>query len=186
MRIASILAVLFLTSVAGATVLDFEGPPTGYIAGNEYVPWGVVFGGSAGVQEYNYGFVPPSEIMTSGDWYSPLEISFVLPGNANAPAFTNYAALYNWFGPGNGMETDMLTATSYDLLGNAIETHQIVGDGWLTFNVGNIHKLVVDDMQNTAFTIDFLTFNTPVVPEPAALSALGLGLLGLLGWRRRR
>jgi len=142
-------------------LIDFEGPPTGATSGLDYLSQGIRFSGSAGVQEVNYGGAI-SEIITSGDWFSPLEMTFVDPGDSSVDATTDYVAMQNHWGPGGpGGGTDEWTASSYDINGVLIETKTLIGDGWLIFDTGAIHVLVLDDMNSTAFAMDNLTYNPP-------------------------
>lgn len=161
-RFAFILSIGLVSADASAQiVVDFEGAPTGVATGLEYVAKGVVLSSAAGVAEFNYGGAI-TEIVTSGDWYTALEFKFVTPGSATEGAVTTSVSMTNHFGPtGPGGETDQWTATTYDLTGTAIETKQLVGDGVLTFNNGAIHRVVVDDVNGTAFAIDDLTFEPP-------------------------
>ena len=157
------LGALFAAPVAVAqpTVVDFEGAPTGFTNGDEYVAVGVVLGGVAGVQEFNYaGGI--TEVVTSGDWFSPLEIRFVAPGDHATDGVTTAVSMRNHFGPGGaGSGTDVWTATTYGLDGAPIETKQLTGDGVLSFTVGEIHRVVLDDVGGTAFAMDDLTFEPP-------------------------
>ncbi len=176
------LTASIVATASFATTLDFEGIPSGAITGYEYLANGVYFGGPAGAQVYDYGSgFGITEILTSGDWYSPLVITFCAPGDSSIDAISNTVQFYNHFGPGNGLETDMLQAWAYDINGVQIDYQQLIGDGWLSF-AGGIHKVVVDDMQDTAFTIDDLSFQS--VPEPGTFAALGIAVPLL--FRRRK
>jgi len=159
LRTALLVAGFASASSAQSTVLDFEGTPTGLLSGNEYVAQGVVFSSAAGVQEFLYvGAV--GEVITSGDWFAPLEMRFVAPGTG-ANATTTAVSMKNHFGPGGaGSGTDVWTATTFEVDGSVIETKQLVGDGVLTFSVGAIHRVVLDDV-GTAFAMDDLTFEVP-------------------------
>jgi len=44
---------------------------------------------------------------------------------------------------------------------------------------------ILDDPMPTAITGGYLTLSFTPIPEPSAAALLGLGLVGLLGWRRR-
>jgi len=149
-----ILATFPLSTAGAQTVIDFEGPPTGPTSGLDYLNLGVRFGGPAGVQEYNYGG-SMTEITTSGDWYSALEMTFVDPSDPTIDATTSLVSMQNRWAE------DRWTASSYDLAGNLLETQVLDGVGWLTLSIGAIHRVVLDDVNSTAFAMDNLTFDPP-------------------------
>ncbi|MFG0317221.1 MAG: hypothetical protein ACF8XB_08115 [Planctomycetota bacterium JB042] len=177
--LAGAACLLLLAGVAaGQAVVTFEGAPSGVTTGLEYVAQGVVLSGPAGVQEFDYGGAV-TEVVTSGDWYSPLEFKFVVPGNASEAAVTTSVSLRNHFGPtGPGSGTDQWTATSYDQVGAVIETKQLVGAGVLSFDQGAIHRVVLDDVNGTAFAADDLTFEAPT----ACGGSYGVGCPGTGGF----
>lgn len=182
-----LVLVTLVSSASAVTVIDFEDASPGDLPSDYYLDEGVLIGGPVGAQVWGYDF---SNTCTSGDWYSPLEFTFVVPGDASTPGMTNYVALYNWFGPGNGFETDWWIVSAYDWTGDLIETKTLVGDGWLTFEACDIHKVVLDDVDNTAFAMDNLTFNSPTAaPGLPAIALVGAApALGAVvrGLRRRR
>jgi hypothetical protein len=167
-----LFCVLTLCVPASATVITFEDAVQGPLASDFYASEGVLFGGPVGANVETYDLL--GNVVRSGDWYSPLEMTLVMPGDVGTPGVTDYVSMYNWFGPGNGEETDKWTASTYDLGGNLIETKQLIGDGWLTFGTGAIHKVILDDMDDTAFAMDNFTFNGPT-------AAPGLPAVALIG-----
>jgi len=143
-----------------AMVIDFEGAPTGSIAGTEYGGSGVLFSsqGGGGALEYDYaGNI--TEIITSDNWFNPMTIKFVNPSNNSE----------NWVVTSVSMENhhagDYWIVTAYDINGNLLATQYVNYEAkWITFSgVGSIHSLIID-ASTTAFAMDNLTFDGLSVP----------------------
>jgi PEP-CTERM motif len=92
------------------------------------------------------------------------------------------------------------TLTAFDSVGNVIGSTVMAGnstsagDGSAIFigfnsgapNVAFLNFNVVDAFGGDSLAIDTLTIYTPTVPEPGTMLLLGSGLLGAIGYGRRR
>ncbi|MFC1523353.1 PEP-CTERM sorting domain-containing protein [Thermodesulfobacteriota bacterium] len=181
------LLLIGMAGMANATLLDFEGAPTGALSGNEYSHLGVLFHseGGLGVREHNFSY-HVSEVLTSNNWSNPLHIDFVNPLNQNEDWTVTSVSMENHF------SEDYWIVTAYDLLENLLDT-QIVNYQATTISfsgIGNIHSIILDASQ-TAFGMDNLDFDglaapTPApVPEPTTMLLFSTGLASLVGIRIR-
>jgi hypothetical protein len=138
-----------------------------------------------------------------------------VPINANSTQVTltftvnGTASDYNWlsaeFNPNDGSSADYLTYSGSGNPGNpagAVWNGNTASLTWdLTpaelgvvqggsavlygFNIG-VNPAVVDNTPNIDITFNSITYSAAPVPEPAAMALLGLGVSGLLIFRRRK
>jgi hypothetical protein len=78
------------------------------------------------------------------------------------------------------------TLTNLDTPAESVSFDRTLGSPFVLTNAGNSNfRLLTGQGGATNFEFDNVTVDT-VVPEPASLGLVGLGMAGLLGWRRRR
>jgi len=190
---AFLVAMSVGVAQAGA-VIDFDGTPVGPIAGNLYKDSGVLLSTDAGSHlevcgpvsytntPYNYLCAIKS---TCGD--SRIIVDFVLPGTTT-PGLTDIVVFYltdpeagtgaTWkaeiFGYGNVL-IDTKTGNTNDEISVAFTR--------LNKEISRMIFTPSEDYEG----IDTLSHCDVVpVPEPASLSALGFGIMGIIFSRRRR
>lgn len=176
------LFLYFLSTplLSSATLLDFEGLPDFDVVTNQYASQGVTFSNTialtAGLSLNEIDFPPHSGLGVVGDdGNAPMEIFFTNPAQDISAWFT-YATL--------------LTLTAFDssntMLG-AINSIGLDNTGYSTqiaLGIGGVSHLVIAGDVNGGFTMDDLSF-TSTVPEPATLSLMAIGLIGV-AFRQKR
>ena len=89
-----------------------------------------------------------------------------------------------------GLKNVAMNGEAYDINGNLVGSASTIGDkAWHLENADNflspVRSIAFWSPTGNRMAIDDLLIN-PTVPEPASLSLLGLGLLGLLGLRKKK
>jgi hypothetical protein len=130
----------------------------------------------------------PWALPSNGGWFnSPIFVTFVSPADGVTPAIVNTLTA-NW-GDGGG-DFDAVDLRAFDLANNLITTQTYTGSTFtqITLNATGIHRVefwpntnVGSGTSDTGF--DWISYPTPVVPAPAALTLLTTGFLTA---RRRR
>jgi hypothetical protein len=129
--------------------------------------------------------------------------------NTAAVGYLTFERVYNGFGaaPTNSWQSDDIVSNNYKLWATAslgfgevlktipewvsaanavgatlyvISVNAGIGSGWNGTFTGAVDNITF------GFNGAYTTYNFEVVPEPASMLALGSGLIGLLGLRRRK
>ena len=157
---------LFAAS-AGAATIDFEDYPSDTVITNQYLSLGVLFSGAAGdppprIYDYVGGY---GRVLRSHDWYAPMVISFVDPGNPNNYSPVSYIAFDN---PVDS-EVDYIAVNVYDQNDGLVYQYLSTSPEYVVINLGSAIAayMVLDDAQNTAYIIDDLTFEGGVTAVEA-------------------
>ncbi len=129
--------------------------------------------------------------------------------NTAAVGYLTFERVYNGFGaaPTNSWQSDDIVSNNYKLWATAslgfgevfktipewvsaandanatlyvISVNAGIGSGWSGTFTGAVDNITF------GFNGTYTTYNFEVVPEPASMLALGSGLIGLLGLRRRK
>jgi len=194
----------------GAVTIDFEGldytmitgggnktpnPPS--VVTSDFMSDGVLFGKpgvSTGIAVVRDSFGPSSGLnsaagldaagilpgTSSGSCVGDIFFSFVLPGTLTLGE-TDYVS----FTIGDtGGDLDIFEIRSYNLVDTLFDTQNVSNASRfpVTISLSGIHRVEVDFSGDYGYSLDDLSFTTPV-PEPMTICLLGLGSLLL---RRRR
>lgn len=186
-----VTALLWLSSPAAATVIDFEtlsdlDSVTTQFAG---VTFSNTTAATAGITLNEFEFPPRSGVNVVFDDGGTMTIVF-------DGLQTTVGGFFNY---GIG-----LTFTAFDAINSVIGADTsdfssnltLSGDSGSSPNeflgvifAGGIKKVTIEgDPAGTSFTLDDLTFTTRIttVPGPPTVALIGLGLASLIGWRRIR
>jgi len=182
------LAAMCISGAAQATVVDFEGLPTGAAANP------LVLGVASFETPGGFNFVAPAFVSTE---LCPSTSAF---NNANCSlnlivTFSSAASNISFEFAGNNLTTigadigDVQVFAGATLLGTvdvivldgSTSTHDLVN---LTAFSG-VTKLLISSTDYGGVTYDNFSFNAGVVPEPGTFALLSLGLAGI-GLSRRR
>ncbi len=202
-------------TVANAVVtLDFEGlpytsvttagdktPAAGSVLTDDFMSDGVLFGKagtSAGVAVVRNSYAPSSGLQSvagldasgiipgsgSGAALGDIYFSFVGPGTLT-PGYTDYVSFT--IGDAGG-DIDVFQIRSYDYAGTLIDTQDFseAARFSVAISVSGIHRVEVDFTGNYGYSLDDLSFNSPIaIPAPGAILLGGIGV-AVVGWLRRR
>jgi hypothetical protein len=207
----AVLTVISAPAVA-TVIIDFEGlpytdchglagdviPDAASVLADSFMSDGVLFGSktSAGVaveQDSSdapssglnsvvgldvFGSIPGTE---SGGRVGDIFFSFVLPGT-RTPAYTDYVS----FTIGDaGYDLDVFEIRSYNLADELIDIRNVSDTSrfLVAISVPEIHRVEIDFSGDFGYSLDDLTFTSPV-PEPCTL--MMFGLVGLAALIKRR
>jgi hypothetical protein len=171
-------------NLAGGTVIDFES--TGVVDAPSLSIAGVTFTGNTNIEvdsDYAGGYNTRGTYHMTNHGSGPDSFQFDFDTPVSAFGFLWGAADYTWtlsaFNGNNLLETLILNPTygsnSGDYFGIA---HAGITHATLTIN-GNSDYVFIDN-----FTVN--SANVSAVPVPAAVWLFGSGLVGLLGFNRKR
>ena len=209
---AAMAALTVISAPAVATVIiDFEGLPYFDVSGlagdvipdaasvlaDSFMSDGVLFGSktSAGVAVVRDSFAPSSGLNSVvgldefgsipgteyGGGVGDIFFSFVLPGT-RTPAYTDYVS----FTIGDaGYDLDEFEIRSYNLADELIDVRNVSDTSrfLVAISVPEIHRVEIDFSGDFGYSLDDLTFTSPV-PEPCTL--IMFGLFGLAALVKRR
>lgn len=209
----SCLIILFSVPVTqAATTIDFESigtytplgagdiaPVASSVVTNNFQNLGVLFGESGlstGVAVVRDGLTPSSGLNTvaglnasgdipgtgSGGAVGDIYFSFVIP-NTTTLALTDFISFT--IGDGGG-DLDLFQIRSYDLANSLVNTQNVSGISrfLVIINTSGVHRVEVDFTGDYGYSLDDLTFNTPI-PAPSAVMLGSIGV-GIVNWLRRR
>ena len=206
-RIACLFVAALLSCSANAVVIDFDTLPdgsalaSGTALSTQYATLGVTF------SAYENGLAVDSYVLNvlgSNYWYNcvvPTCYPNVPDNRADVIRidFDGVGSNVSWITDTEGLPYNPIVFNAYDAAGTLLETHSISTSGtaipmsFLASNIAYIEMLQPVDPPNTiigdawAWGLDNLTFDViRPVPEPATLGLLGIGLVGLGYWRKRR
>jgi len=208
---ADVMTIDFDEPLPGGLVADpsfFAGtaaPSTSFLS-NQYESDGALFSTVGGLPEVSIidlgaGHAPTGNngigaLSTAGnlDYFLPVDITFVAPGTTTA-AVTDSVSIVGDDIPSFGQ----VYFAAYDINGNLIQSGQVEDEGDSVFSItaAGIHSFQIYS-QNGDVAYDHLQFGTPVVPdsgppigptatpEPASVAMVGLPVVLLAAWRRKR
>jgi len=209
---AAMAALTVISAPAVATVIiDFEGLPYFDVSGlagdvipdaasvlaDSFMSDGVLFGSktSAGVAVVRDSFAPSSGLNSVvgldefgslpgteyGGRVGDIYFSFVLPGT-RTPAYTDYVS----FTIGDaGYDLDEFEIRSYNLADELIDVRNVsdISRFLVEISVPEVHRVEIDFSGDFGYSLDDLTFTSPV-PEPCTLMMFSLAGLAALIKRR--
>ncbi len=215
-RVVAVAIVLIaLTGSANAALIDFEGLPFTLITSggnkvpnpasvltNDFMNLGVLFGRagvSTGVAVVRDSLAPSSGLNS----VSGLDANGILPGAGGGAIIGDI--FFSFVGPGTmtpstsnsvsftigdaGGDNDVFQIRAFNLGNTLINTQNVSGTSRFSVSIvaAGIHRVEVDFMGTFGYSLDDLRFEDPQpAPEPGTMLLIGLGLVGTLGYVRRR
>lgn len=197
------LGAAFASANASAAFIDFETAPGGAVITAEvglttqYSSLGVVFSatenGSAVIPTIQSPAVFFGELAHSGINFANNQIAGFGPSDIfnRADVFTmtflGLASGVSFYVDPNGDATPVFNAYAAD--NTLLETITVTANDWHLYSFASSGIARIEGIQPTDswnYGVDDLTFTLSSVPAPGTLALLGVGLVGLPAWRRRR
>ncbi len=192
---AAAVLLLGFSSHAQAASIDFGagigGPSTGHIIlTNQLSSLGVTFSTTnvGGVHWWggDYSWSPGRYSITAGGLGSP---QFIDPIQVDFSTTVNQASIRGFDGGG---DIDTLILNAYDSLDNLLDTDSITNSfaapGWIAsvFSTTDISYITFEVSVSSGAGLLFDDLNFSAVPVPGAVWLFGSGLLGLIGFSKRK